>query len=149
MSGLKSRYAYTIFEAQQKAGSPSNELHLIFLDIDMLKKTNDTLGHVAGDEMIIAVSECIKDAFGDAAECFRMGGDEFLVAMTAETDVVQERITRFNRLVSQWHGRYVDRLTVSYGVAAANEHPGLDFEELLKTADSMMYHRKKQQTGCR
>ena len=115
----------------------------------MLKKVNDTLGHVAGDEMIVAVSKCIKDAFGDVAECFRMGGDEFLVAMSAETDIVQERIALFNRLVSQWHGRYVDSLTVSYGVAAANEHPGLNFEELLKTADYMMYNSKKQQTGCR
>ena len=149
MTSLKSRYAYTIFEAQQKVGSPSNALHLIFLDIDMLKKANDTLGHVAGDEMIIAVSKCIKDAFGDVAECFRMGGDEFLVAMTSEPDIVQERIALFNRLVSQWHGRYVDSLTVSYGVAAANEHPGLNFEELLKTADYMMYNSKKQQTGCR
>ena len=149
MTGLKSRYAYTIFEAQQKVGSPSNALHLIYLDIDMLKQTNDTLGHVAGDEMIVAVSKSIKDAFADVADCFRMGGDEFLVAMTAETEVVQERIELFNRLVSQWSGRYVDRLTVSCGIASANEYPGLNFEELLKTADYMMYQQKKQKTGCR
>ena len=149
MTGLKSRYAYTIFEAQQKVGYPSKALHLMFLDIDMLKKTNDTLGHVAGDEMIIAVSNCIKDAFGDVAECFRMGGDEFLVATTAEEEVVQERLALFNRLVSKWSGRYVNSLTVSYGIAAASEHPDMDFEELLKTADSIMYDRKKQQTGCR
>ena len=142
MTGLKSRYAYTIFEAQQKVGTPSNALYLIFFDIDMLKKTNDTLGHVAGDEMIIAVSKCIMDAFGDTAECFRMGGDEFLVAITAQTDIVEERIALFNELVSQWSGRYVDHLTVSYGIAAANEHPGLNFEELLKTADYRMYQRK-------
>ena len=149
MTGLKSRYAYAIFEAQQKVGYPSKALHLMFLDIDMLKKANDTLGHVAGDEMIIAVSNCIKDAFGDVAECFRMGGDEFLVATTAEEEVVQERIALFNRLISQWSGRYVNSLTVSYGIAAASEHPDMDFEELLKTADSIMYDRKKQQTGCR
>ena len=149
MTGLKSRYAYTIFEAQHKVGSPSNALYLIFFDIDMLKKNNDMLGHVAGDEMIIAVSNCIKDAFSDVAECFRMGGDEFLVATTAEAEVVQGRISLFDQLVSQWRGRYVDRLTVSYGVAAANEHPGLTFEELLKTADDMMYQRKKQQSVYR
>jgi diguanylate cyclase (GGDEF)-like protein len=143
---LKSRYAYTIFEAQQKVGLPAKSLSLIFLDIDMLKKTNDTLGHVAGDEMIVAVSNCIKDAFGDVAECFRMGGDEFLIAMTAKSDVVQEKIALFNRLISQWRGRYVDRLCVSYGVAAANENPDLNFEELLKTADDMMYQHKRQQT---
>ena len=78
-----------------------------------------------------------------------MGGDEFLVATTVEPDIVQERISLFNRLVSQWSGRYVDRLTVSYGIAAANEHPDLSFEELLKTADDMMYQRKKQQSASR
>ena len=145
MTGLKSRYAYTIFEAQQKVGSPSNDLHLIFLDIDRLKKTNDSRGHAAGDEMIIATSQCLKDAFGHMAECFRMGGDEFLVAMTAKSDVVQERIARFDQLISQWHGRYVDSLTVSYGVVAANEYPDLNFEALLKTADDMMYQHKREQ----
>ena len=146
MTGLKSRYAYSIFEAQQKVGILPDDLYLIFLDIDMLKKVNDTLGHVAGDEMITAVSKCIEDAFGDMAECFRMGGDEFLVAMNAEIDVVQERVALFNQQISQWSGRYVDSLTVSYGIAAANEHPGLKFEELLKVADDMMYQRKKQRS---
>jgi GGDEF domain-containing protein len=65
-----------------------------------------------------------------------------LVALTAQTDIVEERIALFNELVSQWSGRYVDHLTVSYGIAAANEHPGLNFEELLKTADYRMYQRK-------
>ena len=86
---------------------------------------------------------------GDMSECFRMGGDEFLVAMTAETEDVQARVALFNCLVSKWSGRYVDRLTVSYGIASAKEYPGLNFEELLKTADNMMYDSKKQQTGCR
>ena len=145
MTGLKSRYAYTIFEDQQKLGPLSDTLHLIFLDVDMLKKANDTLGHAAGDEMIIAASQCIKEAFGDVAECFRMGGDEFLVAMTTNPDVVEERLSLFDRLVSEWSGRYVDSLTVSYGVIAANEYPDLDFEALLKTADDLMYQRKRQQ----
>jgi diguanylate cyclase (GGDEF)-like protein len=149
MTGLKSRYAYTIFEAEQKMGPPADDLCLIFLDIDKLKEANDTLGHVAGDELIIAASKCIKEAFGDAAECFRMGGDEFLVAITGQPNMVQRRIERFNRLVSRWSGRYVKELFVSYGVIAANEHPDLDFEALLKAADDMMYQRKRQQIGSK
>ena len=96
--------------------------------------------------MIVAASKCIKDAFGDVAECFRMGGDEFLVALVTTPDVVSERIARFNQLVSRWHGRYVNCLTVSYGVVSASEYPGLNFEALLKTADDMMYQHKRQQT---
>ena len=149
MTGLKSRYAYTIFEEQQRTGPLSKDLNLLFLDVDMLKKVNDTLGHAAGDELIIAASQCIKTAFGDVAECFRMGGDEFLVAMTTKSDVVQEKIKLFDRLVSEWSGRYVDHLVISYGVVVANEHPDLDFEALLKIADDMMYECKRQQTGCR
>jgi diguanylate cyclase (GGDEF)-like protein len=147
MTGLKSRYAYTIFEAQQKQGPPADDLQLMYIDIDMLKKINDTLGHVAGDEMITAVSKCIHKAFDDVAECFRMGGDEFLIATTAKAEVLQERIALFNQLVSHWRGRYVEKLTVSYGVVTANEHPDLDFEELLKAADDMMYQHKRQKFG--
>jgi diguanylate cyclase (GGDEF)-like protein len=143
MTGLKSRYAFTMFEARQRADTPSNDLYLIFMDIDMLKHVNDTLGHAAGDEMIIAVSRCIRGAFDDVAECFRMGGDEFLVAMSAQPEIVQERLALFDRLVAQWSGKHVDTLTVSYGVVAANEHPDLDFESLLKTADDRMYQRKR------
>ena len=143
MTGLKSRYAYSIFEAQHKVGYPSSSLTLIFIDIDKLKKINDKLGHIAGDEMIVAVSKCINEAFGDVAECFRMGGDEFLVSMTAEADVVQDRIHLFDQLISQWKGRYVDNLTVSYGIAAAREYPQLNFEDLLKAADEKMYQVKQ------
>ena len=146
MTGLKSRYAYTIFAAAYSVGSLPNDLHLIFFDIDKLKTANDTLGHAAGDEMIIAASKCIKDAFGDIAECFRMGGDEFMVAIIKNSDVVQERVEIFNRLVSQWSGRYVSSLSVSYGIVAAKEHPDLNFESLLKTADDIMYQHKKQQS---
>jgi PleD family two-component response regulator len=41
----------------------------------------------------------------------------------------------------------VDSITVSYGVAAANEHPGLNFEELLRSADYIMYQRKNRKPG--
>jgi GGDEF domain-containing protein len=104
MTGLKSRYAYTIFEAQQKMGPLADDLYLIFLDIDTLKKINDTFGHVAGDETIVAVSKCIKNAFGDVAECFRMGGDEFLVAMTADEDIRMITVYQFagTGIITAW-----------------------------------------------
>ena len=74
-----------------------------------------------------------------------MGGDEFLVAITAKPEVVSEKIAFFNQLVSQWHGKYVNAVTVSYGVVSASEYPDLNFEALLKTADERMYQQKRQQ----
>ena len=67
-----------------------------------------------------------------------------MVAIIKNSDVVQERVEIFNRLVSQWSGRYVSSLSVSYGIVAAKEYPDLNFESLLKTADDIMYQRKKQ-----
>jgi diguanylate cyclase (GGDEF)-like protein len=76
-----------------------------------------------------------------------MGGDEFLIATSEKTDIVQKNIARFNNLVSKWSGKYVDSFTVSYGAVSANDHPDLNFEELLKTADHMMYQCKRQKAG--
>ena len=149
MTGLKSRYTFSIFEAQQKLGLPPEDMHLIFLDIDVLKHANDTLGHIAGDEIIIATSNCIREAFGDIADCFRMGGDEFLVATVSKADVVSKRIDKFDRLITDWKGRYIDAFTVSYGVAAAKDYPDMNFEDLLIKADDMMYQNKKQKTEVR
>lgn len=144
MTGLKSRYAYTIFEGQYKTGKLPQDLCLVFLDINGLKHANDTLGHLAGDELIIAASECVREAFADGADCFRMGGDEFLIASTAGKADVLERLERFEDILSRWSGTHIASITVSYGLAVAGEHPDMDFEELLRTADHRMYQYKRQ-----
>ena len=143
MTGMKSRYAYTIFEAQYKMGALPKNLCLIYMDIDALKAANDNLGHTAGDELIIGTSKCIRTAFGKDAECFRMGGDEFLVALMESPDEIQSRIAHFDRLISRWEGKYTKKLSVSYGVAAAWTYPEMDFDDLLRTADKKMYQHKK------
>ena len=142
MTGTGSRFAYILFGEKYRDAVPK-ELSLIFLDTNNLKETNDTLGHAAGDEILIATAECIREVFEDIGECFRLGGDEFLVATTADPETIREKTAVFERLVDDWHGQYVDDLVVSYGVVHAADYPGLSLDELMKKADGHMYVNKK------
>lgn len=147
MTGAGSRFAYILLGEKYRKEVPA-ELSLIFLDTNNLKETNDTLGHAAGDEILIATAECIREVFEDIGEWFRLGGDEFLVATTADHAVIAEKTAIFERLVDDWCGKYVDDLVVSYGVVHASDYPGLSLDELMKKADGHMYvhkhHTKKQ-----
>ena len=54
---------------------------VIMLDIDKLKIVNDTWGHRGGDSLIRDAAECIWNAYGDIGDCYRVGGDEFIVIL--------------------------------------------------------------------
>lgn len=146
MTGAGSRFAYVLLGEKYRKEVPT-ALSLIFLDTNNLKETNDTLGHAAGDEILLATAHCIRDVFGDIGDWFRMGGDEFLVVTTADHDTIAEKTAVFERLVDDWHGKYVDDLVVSYGVVHASDYPGLSLDELMKKADGHMYVNKHQTKG--
>lgn len=82
LTGIGNRRAFEEYmsELQMDAARLENAL-LIFIDINYLKSTNDRFGHSAGDELIIAASRCLKNAFGEHGEYFRIGGDEFCVIL--------------------------------------------------------------------
>lgn len=69
-----------------------DECYVLFVDIDNLKKVNDTEGHSAGDELIRSVADQLKRLYG-AREVIRYAGDEFLVIFDTELDYEE-----FNRL---------------------------------------------------
>ena len=143
LTGLGSRYAYGRL-AEQYGNSPvPTDLCLVFLDIDGLKTVNETSGHSVGDGLIAHTGRCMGDAFGDGT-CFRMGGDEFLAVLTADAQTVEHALARFDGLIAQWNGAHEEPLSVSRGVAAARNYPGMTFDQLLTAADREMYRHKKQ-----
>ena len=143
LTGLGSRYAYELLAEQYRKGPVTEHLCLIFLDMNGLKAVNASSGHRVGDEMIAETGRCIRAAFGDRT-CFRVGGDEFLVVLTADAQTVEAALDRFDSLIDQWNETHGGGLSLSRGVAAAGENPGMTFDELLDTADRRMYCHKKQ-----
>ncbi len=120
---------------------------LILLDIDHFKQINDSYGHGQGDEVIAAVSVCIRETLDEAAPgalAARWGGEEFIIALpgceTGADDIAQRLCAAVAKLTHQdWPARL--RVTGSLGVAHG---PASAFSSTFKSADSAMYEAKEQ-----
>jgi diguanylate cyclase (GGDEF)-like protein/PAS domain S-box-containing protein len=120
---------------------------LLVLDLDDFKAVNDTLGHSAGDELIIAVAALLKTQLRDSDVIARLGGDEFAILLPAgtvdEAAAVAAKLVRAVREeVTVLGTRRARRITTSVGVApfATAEATG---EEVLVNADLAMYDAKE------
>lgn len=139
------RYFYEEVNAiEDKELSPDTTI--VFFDVNRLKYTNDTLGHDAGDELLLGAAECIKKSFGDNATCVisRMGGDEFIAMLIVDPTELKKRLDKLTKLTAEWKGNYVSEVSISVGTASRREHPQADINELYKIADDNMYLAKKE-----
>jgi diguanylate cyclase (GGDEF)-like protein len=122
------------------------EAALLFIDLDHFKDVNDTLGHAAGDELLVAVSRRLRSAVRSADLVARLGGDEFLILMVSG-DIRQE-VSRVRQRLMQAVAEPVHilghevRVTPSIGVSLF-PHDGQDLETLLRHADLAMYSAKE------
>jgi diguanylate cyclase (GGDEF)-like protein/PAS domain S-box-containing protein len=130
--------------AMEQAARTGGRLALLYLDLDGFKKVNDTLGHGAGDELLVQVSARLRAQLREGDLLGRLGGDEFAVLLpmvTAETDaarLAQDLADAIRRpLTIRGQMLY---LGVSIGIALSQD--GLSFEELLRHADIAMYRAK-------
>lgn len=146
LTGVCSRMAY--HEAiESYAEHIPEDLAVFLIDINGLKRVNDTLGHEAGDELICGAAHCITEAVGDKGRTFRIGGDEFVVFAAMQKAQADETLAEMDRIMAAWSGVKVKALSVSAGYALANEFAGCSVEELTKEADKAMYEQKKNTTG--
>ncbi len=120
---------------------------LLFLDLDRFKQVNDSLGHDAGDELLITVANRIADALRPADTVARLGGDEFVVLCE---DVVDEHhaVSIAQRTLSVLEATPVPlggvevSVTASVGIALSPGGDSAHPEALLRDADAAMYRAK-------
>lgn len=115
----------------------------ISMDLNNLKHTNDSLGHAAGDELICAAANCMRESFGKYGNVYRIGGDEFVVIINGNTKEFQSIIESFDRRVAQWHGKLVDSMTISWGYVFSSEKEWDNIYDIAKEADERMYKNKE------
>jgi diguanylate cyclase (GGDEF)-like protein len=125
----------------KNAADINPNLVLVSADTNGLKQVNDTLGHEAGDEIIMATANCLVSVFGNIGKIYRIGGDEFMVVAYTATDFEKVK-DRFLEQVRAWSGNRVDRLAVSIGYVCKKDFPDANIEELEKIVDSRMYAMK-------
>ncbi|MFS8477726.1 MAG: bifunctional diguanylate cyclase/phosphodiesterase [Micromonosporaceae bacterium] len=122
---------------------------LLLIDLDRFKEVNDTLGHAAGDQVLIEVARRMQAAAGENALVARLGGDEFAVLLRRLTAPAIATHRAQAILASLTIPIEVDGIRISVeasiGIATAPSRGG--FVELMRRADIAMYQAKR--TGCR
>lgn len=133
------RHAY---ETDMHALDLNQEWIYLSLDLNGLKHANDTLGHAAGDELIKAAADCMKEVFYKYGKVYRVGGDEFVVLLDKHVNDFNTLIQSFETKVDHWHGELVTSMDISYGVVFSKEKTWQSVEEVSKIADDRMYKSK-------
>ncbi|MGE5676940.1 MAG: diguanylate cyclase [Pseudomonadota bacterium] len=142
LTGLYNRrYLYATISGCRQ----NNCLCLLYIDLDDFKLINDEYGHKAGDKALVSIAGILREQFPGQA-VFRLGGDEFLVAVTegCSIDRVKEYAQNFLDCIKGGI-RPVDvpiRLSASIGIVIDTDS-SLDFDELLKHGDSALYRAKQ------
>ncbi|MFI1827982.1 putative bifunctional diguanylate cyclase/phosphodiesterase [Streptomyces sp. NPDC020412] len=136
--------------ALEDAEGQGTRAALVLIDLDRFRSVNDTLGHLAGDRLLLQIAQRLRQALPRGAEAARLGGDEFAVLLpTADSITSAQRVAR--QLAAELSSPLdLDGLTLvleaSAGVAVFPEH-ALDAEGLLRRADVAMYQAKRDRTG--
>ena len=142
MTGLGNRRCYEQNIAELRKKPSLTGVVVAEIDLNGLKEVNDTIGHNAGDEMIIGASDLMKDVFSEYGKIFRTGGDEFFVIVQDVSADVEKLKVELESAVRSWHGVLLDSLSLSYGFVKAEEHPDKTIDELMVMADQEMYRCK-------
>ncbi|MDR3517958.1 MAG: EAL domain-containing protein [Azospirillaceae bacterium] len=125
----------------------SPPLALLFLDIDRFQTINDSLGHVIGDRLLVAVAKRISSCVRAGDVIGRLGGDEFVIIATQmqSGDAVSLLADRILATLSQplFLGDNELRITASIGISLFPDD-GTDVSTLMKNADVAMYQAKEQ-----
>ncbi len=127
-----------------KAGN--SRIALLHIDLDRFKQINDTLGHAAGDAVLVHVSRILKDTAGPDDFIARIGGDEFIVLNRMPQTDPLEVAAQANRFIEQIrqpipYGNHLCRTGASVGIAMELTQ-GMDPKQLLVNSDIALYRAK-------
>jgi diguanylate cyclase (GGDEF)-like protein len=152
LTGLANRALFTerVADALARARENASTVAVLFVDLDDFKIINDSLGHQAGDEVLVAVTERIRHTLRDADVLGRIGGDEFAVLVENDTGasgtLVAEQVIGALSEAFVLAGKLI-QVKASVGIATAPAGQP-DTDELLRNADVAMYAAKNAQKGC-
>ena len=146
LTDIKNRNAFI----KEQYGSAVNEnTCCIVMDINQLKRVNDTLGHSYGDQLICRSAKVIYDSFSDIGVCYRIGGDEFaVVCQNSDESAVKDTVEKMKNLISAANFDFEPKISLSCGYSFGGN--GINnFTDLFNVADKKMYLDKKSRNYIR
>jgi diguanylate cyclase (GGDEF)-like protein/PAS domain S-box-containing protein len=145
LTGLPNRILFLdrVDHALRRRERTGEEIAVLFIDVDDFKTVNDSLGHTAGDEILLALGQRLVATLRPSDTVARLGGDEFAVLLEAADQPAAESATArilaaLERPVASTEHEIVVGASVGIAVAAADAVP----EDLLRDADAAMYAAK-------
>jgi diguanylate cyclase (GGDEF)-like protein len=123
----------------------NNNIIIALIDMNNLKKINDTHGHVEGDNAIKVMVDIIEDNIDSRRDFIvRIGGDEFLIVFGSSTLIeARRKLAKSKSILMKSHNKYEFPITFSAGLIDCNKHKGKSIKEIIETVDKTMYKNKK------
>jgi len=154
LTGLYNRRAFTLLAKQQIKLADRKKLgmYLFFIDIDGMKHINDTLGHPAGDAVLVEFAGVLKKSFRGSDLIMRMGGDEFMaLAIDSHPDSRELLVERLHASLEAIQKRKHPEHRISFSMGTVRYDPRAPYsvEELVEQADKLMYKEKCEKSGAR
>ncbi|HYA81043.1 MAG TPA: EAL domain-containing protein [Methylocystis sp.] len=151
LTGLPNRHEFSrrLARTFEELGQGGPAFALLYLDLDGFKRINDSLGHDAGDRLLVEVSQRLKRNGSRETMICRLGGDEFAAICALAPAAVSKLAQEITASLQEPFviGKAVSRIGVSIGVAFAPGH-GANAEELLRHADIALYRAKAEGRGA-
>ncbi len=149
LTGLPNRALFIdrLDHALARAERADGEVSVLFLDVDEFKLVNDSLGHLAGDRLLVEAAKRIRKCLRHSETAARLGGDEFAILVAHEKDppvpeILGARIIEALSAPLDVDGHEL-RIRASIGIATGRTDP----ESLLRDADTAMYRAKATKRG--
>ncbi|MDR1950022.1 MAG: GGDEF domain-containing protein, partial [Spirochaetaceae bacterium] len=145
LTGLGNRYSFNEFISRLVRENAKKSYHIVIIDMDGMKRINDTLGHLEGDKALRDIATIMKGVIRHSDFIARYGGDEFVLSVRADYDIdkLLERIQQAITLQNQKNIRPY-QLKISYGCAVFTTNSGQSIEVFLRYVDSLMYQQKRE-----
>ncbi|MCQ2597144.1 MAG: GGDEF domain-containing protein [Treponema sp.] len=142
LTGFYNRRAYDMTAKYFAKNGLGENFVYVSIDINGLKVVNDTIGHGAGDELILGACDCMKKAFSDYGKLYRVGGDEFVAILSASENELELIKEKLKVAISSWKGQLVDSVSMSCGYVVKSETINLALHDISVLADKRMYEDK-------
>jgi len=144
MTGLFNRRAYEERIYEHNDIPEEDKFVYVSIDANGLKMVNDNIGHLAGDELLIGVAQCMKRSMGPFGHLYRIGGDEFVAILFCDDKEIKKVLADFDQEVDNWSGKLIDSISVSYGWVNKYEMAGASTRQLGAVAEQRMYEAKSE-----